>query len=35
LSPADFEYIGDVYLISDTAAQQVSFDIPGQLVTIS
>lgn len=35
LSPADFEYIGDVYLISDTASQQVSFDIPGQLVTIS
>lgn len=36
IHPADFEFIGDIYFISDTAAQQIAFDIVGQPgVTIS
>tara|TARA_R110000868_G_scaffold97906_1_gene269446 strand:- start:263 stop:568 length:306 start_codon:yes stop_codon:yes gene_type:complete len=35
IAPAEFDYIGDIYFISDTASQTVCFDIVGQTVTIS
>jgi hypothetical protein len=35
IHPADFAFVGDVWLISDTAAQQICYDIVGQTVTIA
>ena len=35
IAPADCQYVGDVWFISDTAAQALSYDIVGQTVTIS
>lgn len=35
IHPADFDFIGDIYLISDTASQVVCYAVVGQTVTIS
>jgi hypothetical protein len=32
---ADADFLSDIYLISDTAAQQISYSIVGQTATIS
>lgn len=35
ISPADFQFLGDIYLVSNTNTDTVCFDIVGQVVTIS
>jgi hypothetical protein len=35
IAPADFQFIGDIYFVSDTNTDRVCFDIVGQVVTIS
>ena len=35
IHPADTEFLSDIYLISDTASQQIAYSIVGQTATIS
>ncbi len=35
IHPADCQYLSDIYLISDTALQQISYSVVGTTATIS